>query len=288
MTYDAAGAVTPAAVAQSVNTEDVASRGDHATGGDPADDHHDGDSADHARRADQPDAADVRGRPASVICTVDQRPAAAGRHAEPDRDALGDADHARQLRVHGAAVSTAPAPSDEQTLTMQVNPAVPVASTRCWNGLDTNWYNPANWSPRGVPAATSRVYISAATPVVPRLTANVTVRDLFLEPGATLDTNGFTLTVTNNADAGHTIIGPGTTVLTGNGGTASGVFSNLEIRGRITLSAPLTTTGTLTLDRGRAARAERSAADRRRTADHQRHAKGRCRSLSAPRTTSSS
>ena len=76
------------------------------------------------------------------------------------------------------------------------------------------------------------------------------MRDLFLEPGATLDTNGFTLTVTNNADAGRTIIGPGQTVLTGNGSTAAGVFSNLEIAGRITLSAPLTTTGTLTLAPG--------------------------------------
>ena len=53
--------------------------------------------------------------------------------------------------------------------------------------------------------------------MIPRLTADVTVRDLFLEPGATLDTNGFTLTVTNNADAGRTIVGLGQTVLTGNG-----------------------------------------------------------------------
>ena len=39
-------------------------------------------------------------------------------------------------------------------------------------------------------------------------------------------------------------------MLTGNGSTAAGVFSNLEIAGRITLSAPLTTTGTLTLAPG--------------------------------------
>ena len=166
---------------------------------------------------------------------------------------------------------------------MQVDPAAPVGFDALWNGADTNWYNPANWSPRGVPTATSRVYISAATTVVPRLTANVTVRDLFLEPGATLDTNGFTLTVTNNADAGHTIIGDGRTVLTGNGGTASGVFANLEIQGRITLTAPVTTTGTLTLGAGRAARAERPAADRRRAADHQRHRRGAAGRSSAPR-----
>ena len=82
---------------------------------------------------------------------------------------------------------------DRQTLTIQVNPASPVGYDALWNGLDSNWYNPANWSPRGVPTESARVYFSAATAVVPRLTANVTVRDLFLEPGATLDTNGFTL-----------------------------------------------------------------------------------------------
>ena len=87
-----------------------------------------------------------------------------------------------------------------------------------------------------MPPATARVYVSAATTVVPKLTADVTVRDLFLEPGATLDTNGFTLTVTNNADAGRTIIGTGQTVLTGNGSVAAGVFSNLVIAGRITLA----------------------------------------------------
>ena len=56
--------------------------------------------------------------------------------------------------------------------------------------------------------------------------------------------------MTNNADAGRTIIGLGQTVLTGNGSVAAGVFSNLVIAGRITLSAPLTTTGTLTLAPG--------------------------------------
>ena len=118
---------------------------------------------------------------------------------------------------------------DRQTLTIQVNPASPVGFDALWNGLDSNWYNPANWSPTRRAGGELRVYFSAATSVIPRLTADVTVRDLFLEPGATLDTNGFTLTVTNNADAGRTIVGLGQTVLTGNGSTAAGVFSNLRI-----------------------------------------------------------
>ena len=171
---------------------------------------------------------------------------------------------------------------DRQTLTIQVNPASPVGYDALWNGLDSNWYNPANWSPRGVPAETSRVYFSAATSVVPTLTANVTVRDLFLEPGATLDTNGFTLTVTNNADAGHTIIGLRPDRADG---------QRQHRRRRVLQPRDCGThhaVGAVDHHRhadarpGRAARVERPAADRRRTADHQRHRRARCRSSSAP------
>ena len=49
VTYDASGAVTPAAVAQSVNSEDVADGQHGAPGRDAADDHHDDGSADDAR-----------------------------------------------------------------------------------------------------------------------------------------------------------------------------------------------------------------------------------------------
>ena len=58
VTYDASGAVTPAAVAQSVNTRGRRRPAqDRAAGRDAADDHDDDDAADHARRADQPHAA---------------------------------------------------------------------------------------------------------------------------------------------------------------------------------------------------------------------------------------
>ena len=68
-----------------------------------------------------------------------------------------------------------------------------------------------------MPDATDRVYVSASIPTIATLTRDVTIRDLFVETGATVDTNGFRLTVTGNADAGRTIIGTGTTVLTGDG-----------------------------------------------------------------------
>ena len=159
----------------------------------------------------------------------------------------------------------------QQTLTIQVDPAAPVSFDKLWNGPDTNWYNPANWSPAGVPTAVHRVYVSAATTVIPRLTANVTIRDLFLEPGATLDTNGFVLTVTNTADAGRTVIGAGQ-----HGADRDGRHGERRVlepgdRGRITLTAPLTTTGSLTLAAGARLELNGQPLHGRRPADHQRH-----------------
>lgn len=139
---------------------------------------------------------------------------------------------------------------DDQTLSLQVDPPVPTGFDATWNGATTDWADPMNWSPRGVPGPTARVYISASIPLVAMLTRNETIRDLFVEPGATVNTNGFTLTVTGNVDAGRTIVGSGTTILTGDGGTATGVFSNLEIRGRTILNGSVTTTGGLTLGAG--------------------------------------
>ena len=78
-----------------------------------------------------------------------------------------------------------------------------------WNGTDTNWSNPKNWSPNGVPVATDNVYVAAGLPVMPSLAQNVTVHNITVEPGATVNTNGFTLTVTGDAFAGKTIVGTG-------------------------------------------------------------------------------
>ncbi|HEU4891732.1 MAG TPA: FG-GAP-like repeat-containing protein [Vicinamibacterales bacterium] len=248
VTYDASAAVTPAAVAQSVDTVDAAA-GDTTpsvslpltittaeipptTPGAPI------------NRTLQSVAAT-----GSLVCSVISGQLPPGVNLSPT-GAISGAPTTPGNYVFTVRCTDAVGKSDEQTLSIQVDPAAPVSFDVLWNGADTNWYNPANWSPRGVPTAATRVYVSAATTVIPKLTANVTIHDLFLEPGARLDTNGFTLTVTNNADAGRTVIGEGRTILTGNGGTASGVFSNLEIQGRTTLTAPVTTTGSLTLTAG--------------------------------------
>src|SRR6185503_14879392 len=104
---------------------------------------------------------------------------------------------------------------DVQTLAIKIDPVVPGGFTRVWNGADNNWNNPKNWSPAGVPTATDDVYVSASIPVIPTLTSNVTIHSIVVEDGATVDTNGFTLTLTGNGDAGNTIIGTGAVVMTG-------------------------------------------------------------------------
>ena len=282
VTYDASGAVTPAAVAQSVNTRRrrppaaptppvampltiTTTEIPPTTPGAPI------------NRTLQMVAA------TGTVAASSSRASAAlppGVTLSPTGTLSGTPTTPGNYVLHGGVRATGP-PSGSRIARRCRSRSIPRRRSSfdaLWNGAGHQLVQPGELEPARRADAGPRASTSPRRPpMVPRLTANVTVRDLFLEPGATLDTNGFTLTVTNNADAGHTIIGEGRTVLTGNGGTASGVFANLEIRGRITLTAPLTTTGTLTLGARRAARAERPAADRRRTADHQRHRRARCR-----------
>ena len=72
--------------------------------------------------------------------------------------------------------------------------------------------------------------------------------DLTLAPGASIDSNGQTLTVTGNLDAGNTITGTGTVVLTPGNATLSGSVPNLIINGGShTLSGPVTVNGNLNI-----------------------------------------
>ena len=160
-------------------------------------------------------------------------------------------------------------------------PIRPTGFDAVWNGSDTDWSNPDNWSPRGVPDPTDRVYVSAAIPTIATLTRDVTVRDLFVEPGATVNTNGFNLTVTRNADAGHTIIGTGTDRPDGRRGQRDRCL--LEPRHSRPGHSQRSGYDDRPSDarRGRAAFSERAVAHRRRPTDVERHDRrgaGHCRS----------
>ena len=248
ITYDASGAVTPAAVAQSVNTEDAAAGSTTPPVAIPLT------IATTSLAPAAPGAAYSRSLQTvagagALTCSVVEGILPPGLTLSPGGTISGTPTTPGNYKFTVRCVD-ASGNADDQPLFLQIDPTTPAGFDAVWNGSDTDWSNPDNWSPRGVPEPADRVYISAAIPTIATLTRDVTVRDLFVEPGATVNTNGFNLTITGNADAGRTIIGTGTTILTGDGASATGVFSNLEIRGRIVLSGALTTTGRLTLAAG--------------------------------------
>jgi uncharacterized repeat protein (TIGR01451 family) len=246
--YDASGAVTPAVVAQSVNTEDAAAGSTTPPVTIPLT------IATTSLAPAAPGAPFSRSLTTiagagALTCSVISGTLPPGLSLSPGGTIAGTPTTPGNYRFTVRCVD-ANGNEDDQSLFLQIDPTTPTGFDAVWNGADTDWSNPDNWSPRGVPDPTDRVYIAAAIPTIATLTRDVTIRDLVVEPGATVNTNGFTLTISGNADAGRTIIGAGTTVLTGDGATATGVFSNLEIRGRIILGGPLTTTGRLTLAAG--------------------------------------
>jgi len=73
------------------------------------------------------------------------------------------------------------------------------AGLKVWDGSDgTQWGDPANWTPAGVPTATDDVYIPAIVPDDPRVNVPAVAASLFLENLGFLDltSNNDSLTVT--------------------------------------------------------------------------------------------
>jgi hypothetical protein len=68
-----------------------------------------------------------------------------------------------------------------------------------------------------------------------------------VEAGATLNTNGFTITVNGTVDAGTSITGTGTVAVAGTGVTMAGVFPNVTVSGTATALAGTQITGDLTV-----------------------------------------
>ena len=141
--------------------------------------------------------------------------------------------------------SATPPADVSQTFTVNVSSAF---FNRAWVGVDSNWSNPLNWNPTGVPDASSSVIIPGGLAHPPVLSADSFVSSLQLAAGASLDTNGHLLTVSGSLDAGHTITGTGTVVMTGGEVNLKGTVSNLIIAGPgVFLNGPLTVTGDLTV-----------------------------------------
>jgi hypothetical protein len=119
------------------------------------------------------------------------------------------------------------------------------------SGDATNWSNPANWSPSGVPTNAQNVVIpQTANP--PVLTATVTTNDLFVLSGASLSTGAgsFGIVAGGNLSAVGNITGSGSVSMVGASKTILGVVPNLGIVGSIALNGSLMVNGAAVVTSG--------------------------------------
>ncbi len=122
---------------------------------------------------------------------------------------------------------------------------LPSGAAKIWIGeVSPDWSDPANWSPSGVPVATDNVLIptSANDPV---LSTNVSVQNLTVDIGVTVNTNGFALTASGNVDATGLVIGTGAVALTGTGTTVRGNLPSILVTGVVTVVDQVSATGNL-------------------------------------------
>ncbi|AEJ20634.1 autotransporter-associated beta strand repeat-containing protein [Gracilinema caldarium] len=145
----------------------------------------------------------------------------------------------------------------------------PSATIWNWDGdTSTDWSTAANWDVGSVPTVTSLVVIPSGTPNSPVLTTHATAASVTVDPGATLDLNGYNLTglstITNNGIirlqgtetvGGTKINGAGSAIeYYGLSGTLvwGSTYENLTINssGTVTANAAVTVAGNLTLTAG--------------------------------------
>jgi hypothetical protein len=122
---------------------------------------------------------------------------------------------------------------------------------RLWTGTaGTEWANASNWS-GGIPADTSTVNIPVPAKITsgnqPVLAADVTIRNLRVAPGSTLDLGLHSLTATGNVDAPGTITN-GTVSITGSSRILGGNFDRLSISGDARLQRDTKATGAVVIN----------------------------------------
>jgi hypothetical protein len=154
------------------------------------------------------------------------------------------------------------------TLTATSNGVVLVVIANTWlASTDGNWSNPANWCSGIVPSASTDVTIPTANTPYPVLSADVSVKALEIQNGATLTIGAHTLTVNDVVTGTGTITGSSASNLTINGPgsvtnsnllftTGAQVLKNLTVSNiTATLNTPLSITagaaaGTVTVTNG--------------------------------------
>ncbi len=103
-------------------------------------------------------------------------------------DAAGRAAFTLTLGAPGADTVKACLPSCATAQVFFGALSVPVGADAIWVGATSaSWATAGNWSPAVVPGALNKVFIPAGRPFNPALSGNVSVSDLTLASGATLD-----------------------------------------------------------------------------------------------------
>lgn len=94
------------------------------------------------------------------------------------------------------------------------------ATAQNWIGAaGSDWNNPSNWSTNNIPGAADNVYIGGSSVVNwPKLSSNVSIASIWVAGGATIDFNGYSLTVSETATP------PDGYRLLFNGGTSNNVM----------------------------------------------------------------
>lgn len=151
----------------------------------------------------------------------------------------------------GQGVTTIRAEADGVSGVTELTVLTTPGFSRVWVGGDPagdrDWGNQENWLPRLVPTVTDTVLVEASAVNQPRLPADWSVAGIVVEDGAFVDLDGFTLTVTEDLDAGSTIRGPGAVRMIGSEATIQGAVPALVVNGSLRVVDSLTVTGDLTV-----------------------------------------
>lgn len=134
---------------------------------------------------------------------------------------------------------------------------LPVAGvTHTWTAGagTTDWFTPTNWSPAAVPMSLDSVYIPAAAPLYPALTANVSIAGVTVEDVAAINLGAFDLTASGNVSTGFNggiTNTSGRLFLAGVAQTVGGKVAPLRVTGTYSLTANVNARAAIQVDAGR-------------------------------------
>lgn len=94
----------------------------------------------------------------------------------------------------GLVQNNAPGCSSISEILAGCGPGCTSGVLKTWTGINgTDWNDPDNWSPLGVPGNCDKIYIPSGVPDNPLANTNLSIGGLIIESGSYLDMNGFTL-----------------------------------------------------------------------------------------------